>query len=235
LREELVRWHSGHLGKDTEMLVIGHAGKPVLLFPTSMGRYFQNKDFGLTKSAQWFVEQGLFKLYCVDGIDLDSWYNKEIHPAHRIHNHMLYDRMLHEEIVPGILNETGHSRVIVGGCSFGGYHAMNYGFRHPERVEAVISMGGSFDIKPQLSGYYDDNAYFNNPVDFIPNANDPNLWNMRTILGTSEHDFCKGANENMAQVLRQKSLPVWLDVLPMYNHDWPAWCEMFPKYLSTLV
>jgi esterase/lipase superfamily enzyme len=39
------------------MLVFGHAGYPVILFPTSMGSYHENKDMGLIESAKWYVEQ----------------------------------------------------------------------------------------------------------------------------------------------------------------------------------
>jgi len=34
------RWHSPSLGRDMELLVYGHAGARVLVFPTSQGRFF---------------------------------------------------------------------------------------------------------------------------------------------------------------------------------------------------
>lgn len=54
------------------MLVYGHAGYPVIIFPTTMGRYHESKDFGLIDTASWFVEQGLIQLYCPDSIDVAS-------------------------------------------------------------------------------------------------------------------------------------------------------------------
>jgi esterase/lipase superfamily enzyme len=51
MTEQHVRWYTPHLSRDFEMLVFGHAGYPVILFPTSLGRYYQNKDFGLIGSA----------------------------------------------------------------------------------------------------------------------------------------------------------------------------------------
>jgi esterase/lipase superfamily enzyme len=44
------------------MLVFGDRGFPVILFPTTKGRYHQNKDFGLIESVKWFVDQGLVKI-----------------------------------------------------------------------------------------------------------------------------------------------------------------------------
>jgi esterase/lipase superfamily enzyme len=55
------------------MLVFGHAGYPVILFPTSMGSYHENKDMGLIESAKWYVEQGLIQIFCPDSIDKDSF------------------------------------------------------------------------------------------------------------------------------------------------------------------
>jgi esterase/lipase superfamily enzyme len=72
---------------------------PVILFPTSMGSYHENKDMGLIESAKWYIEQGLIQIFCPDSIDKDSFYNKQIYPIHRIENHVRYDKMICHEIV----------------------------------------------------------------------------------------------------------------------------------------
>jgi esterase/lipase superfamily enzyme len=39
------------------MLVFGNGGgRPLILFPTSFGRYYQNRDFGLVDSIAWFID-----------------------------------------------------------------------------------------------------------------------------------------------------------------------------------
>ena len=95
-------------------------------------------------------------------------------------------------------------------------------------------MSGAFDIRDQLDGYYDDNVYFNNPVDYLPNMNHPDLYNIKIILGTSEHDICLGANLRMSEILKNKGIDHWLDNRPNASHDWPIWREMFPHYLSLM-
>lgn len=92
MREEYFKWYSPNLSRDIEMLVFGHAGYPVILFPTSMGSFYENRDQGLIGSAHWFIEQGLVQIFCPDSVDKDSFYNKKIHPVHRIRNHMWYDK-----------------------------------------------------------------------------------------------------------------------------------------------
>ena len=216
------------------MLVYGDRGYPVVIFPTTMGRYFESKDFGLIEAVSWFVDQGLVQIYCPDSIDKHSWYNKKIHPAQRVRNHIWYDKMVTEEIVEKIRWNTGSGRVCVSGASFGGFHAANFAFKHPELVSHLFSMSGSFDIKSFLDGYYDDNVYFNNPVDFLPSLNHPDLWKMKIILGTSEWDICLEGNRRLSEILNNKGINHWFDMRGWKAHDWPLWKEMFPHYLSLL-
>ncbi len=35
---------------------------------------------------------------------------------------------------------------------------------------------------PVLDGYYNEDAYFNNPVDLLPNDSNPELWQMKIVL-----------------------------------------------------
>ena len=174
-----------------EMLVFGHQGYPVIIFPSTMGRYHESKDFGLIESAKWFVERGFIQIFCPDSKDKHSWYNRNIHPAQKAKNHTWYDRMVQDEIVPKIRWNTGTGKVAVAGASFGGYHAANFAFRHPEMVSHMFSMSGAFSINSFMDGHYDDNVYFNNPTDYLPGMNHSDLWNMHIILGTSEWDICR--------------------------------------------
>lgn len=234
MQEDYHKWYSPITGRDMEMLVFGHSGRPVILFPTSKGRYYEAKDRGLIQSVSWFIDNGLVKIYCPDSIDENSWYNKDVQPYIRAYNHTLYDRMIYEEVMARALSETCWHTVAMAGCSFGGYHAANFAFRHPEKVHAMVSMSGVFDIRSQVGQYYDDNVYFNNPVDYLVGNNHEWLWKMRIILGTSWHDICLMQNERMAQILLRKNIPYWLDIRGDMPHDWPLWTEMFPHYLSVL-
>ncbi|MFT6356255.1 MAG: esterase/lipase superfamily enzyme [Saprospiraceae bacterium] len=233
-KKEYIKWHSPILGKEMEMLKFGHAGRPVVIFPTTMGRYWEVSDLGLVDSAKWFLEQGLVQIYCPDSINDMSWYNKEMHPKTRVYNHTKYDQMLVEEVVDSIRHKTGYDKLVMAGPSFGGYQAANFAFRHPERVSHLFSMSGSFNIKSFLDGYYDSNVYFNNPVDYVPSLDNPELHNMKIILGTSEWDILKEDNEQMSGILKAKGIDHWLDMRGWIKHDWPLWNEMFPHYLSLL-
>ena len=234
MKEEYFKWHSPVLGKEMEMLTFGERGYPVIIFPTSMGSYTQNKDFHLIDSAAWFIQNGLIKIYTPASIDNESWYAKNIHPADRARNHVLYDEFILKEIVQRAMQETNHKKVAMAGCSFGAYHATNFSFRHPELVGYLFNMGGAFDIKPQVDDYYDDNVYFNNPPDYLEGLSHPALSEMGIIFGTGDRDMCMDANKRMSEILNKKGIRHWLDIRPGAIHDWPVWREMFPHYLSMI-
>jgi esterase/lipase superfamily enzyme len=235
MKEEYRKWHSPHLNQECNMLVFGHAGMPLVLFPTSQGRYYQNKDEGMIEAARWFVEEGKVRIYCPDSIDNLSWYNEAIPPSARGYNQTCYDRMVLEEIVLPAQQETGVQRIATAGCSFGGYHSVNFAFRHPETVSYVFSMSGIFDISRFAADGQDDNVYFNNPMDYIRGDNDPHLWRMGIVLGCGEQDVSLEDNRTLSRLLGDKNISHWLDVRAHAVHDWPLWRQMFPQYLSLLL
>ena len=220
------------------MLVFGHAGFPVILFPTSKGRYFEYKDFKLIESARHLIDAGKIKIYCPDSADEMSWYNYSIHPADRVKTHIGYENVILNDVIPFAKYDTGQPKVGVGGCSFGGYHAANIAFRHPDKIGYLLSMGGSFDIKQFIMGYYDENCYFNNPPDYLPNLNDPwyldRIRKMGIVLGTGDNDICLEENKILSKILNHKQIPHWLDLRKNTGHDWKWWKEMFVEYLNKI-
>ena len=65
---EYIAWDSPTLGRRMEMLWFGHAGKPMIWFPTSAGRFYQNEDFGLVGAIGDLVENGVIQICCVDSV-----------------------------------------------------------------------------------------------------------------------------------------------------------------------
>jgi esterase/lipase superfamily enzyme len=238
MNEQHVRWYTRYLGRDFDMLTFGHAGYPFILFPTSLGRYYQNKDFGLVGSVAPLLAAGRIRLYCPDGIDGESWYNQAISPADRVRTHLAYENVILHDVVAHIRAETGHDRLGVAGASFGGYHAVNFALRHPDIVGYCISLSGAFDVRSFLDGHADDNSYFNNPVEYLPKLDDPwfldRLRVMGIVLGTGDQDSCRDANLHLSRLLHTKGIPHFLDDRKWCGHDWNYWRDMFPHYLSLI-
>lgn len=235
MRREYHRWYSPILGRDMELLEFGHSGMPVVVFPTSRGRFFDYEDRGMIAATAWKYEQGLLHAFCVDSVDAESWYNYAASPQHRVWRHNQYERYILEEVLPFIRCRNSAQGLAVTGCSFGGYHAVNIALRHPDVITHCISMGGAFDLKMLMGGYYDREFYFHQPLDYLPNLNDGWYWeryqSLCLVLATGENDICLPDNLRLAEVLRQKSIPHWLDVWGNgAGHDWPWWQQMAVKF-----
>jgi esterase/lipase superfamily enzyme len=234
MHEEHRQFYSAELSRPLDMLVYGTWGYPVVVIPTSMGRHFEARDFQLVAAARPHIEAGRIKLYCVDSLDRLSWYAKELHPAQRVQNHIWYDRMLSRELVPLLQRECSVDKIGIAGCSFGGYQALNFAFRHPEQVAHLFTMGAAFDIRRFLDGYYDDNVYFNNPPEFMPAAESQHFHWMNIILGTAQDDFCLASTLQMHDILNRKGIRHGLDVRSYGGHDWPVWRAQFPQFLNSI-
>ena len=235
MNREYKNAYSHELHRDVELLVFGHAGSPLLVFPTSMGRFFEYEDRGVIGVLSPKIERGELQVFCPDSVDTESWYNKSVHPRVRVLRHLQYERYILHELLPFLRWKNQSSQLAVTGCSFGGYHAVNFSLKHPDVVTHCVSMSGAYDIHQFLDGYYDDDCYFNCPPDFLPNQNDD--WflsryrQMKIVLGSADWDMCLDQNVKLSAMLNAKAVPNWLDVWgDNSQHDWPLWLKMAGKY-----
>jgi esterase/lipase superfamily enzyme len=237
MHREYVKWFSGELRREMELLLFGESGVPLLVFPTSCGRFYDYENRGMIEPLRAKIESGQIHAVCVDSVDAESWYNKAIHPRERVQRHIEYERYILAEVLPWMRHRSGAGGLVVTGCSFGGYHSVNFTLRHPQEVAKCVSMGGAFDIHQFMNGYSDDNVYFNCPPDFLPNLNDERyLGNYRRrtriILATGERDICLEENLRLSKIMNSKSIPHLLDVWGEgTGHDWPWWQQMAVKFL----
>ena len=232
---DYVRWWSPSLGRDMEFLWFGKFGRPVMLFPTSAGRYFENEDFHLTGSLADKVDKGEVQLVLVDTVNNESWYNKSVHPRVRAKRHTQYDSYLRHELVPYIHNRAQRGDLAVFGASFGAYHASNFAARYPDVVSRAILFSGVFDIRSQLDGYWDDNCYFNCPVVYIENMNGEwvnKLSRVEWIIATGEHDSIVDKTKEFSGLLSMKGIQNYAEIWPgVFGHDWPWWREHLRRFV----
>lgn len=235
MRRDYHNWYSHRLGRHMELLSYGQRGFPVLVFPTSRGRFFEYENSGMIHALAQKIEWGHIQVFCVDSIDSESWYNRSIHPHDRVRRHITYEDYVLFEVVPLMKGRSGAQQICTTGCSLGAYHALNLAMRHPDVVSTCITMSGAFEMKSFMDGYYDNDFYFNNPVDYLPNTNDPwfldHYRNMKITLAVGDWDICLGENYRMAEILGRKGIPHWLDVWAgEERHDWPLWQRMAVKF-----
>ena len=217
-----------------ETLVFGHGGVPVLVFPTTMGRFYQYEDFGIVTALEAKLDGGLIQLFCPDSVDAESWYNRAVPPRQRVLRHLDYERYILNEYLP-FIRTINTGPLLVTGTSFGAYHAVNFAFRHPTLVSKLVALSGRYDIKGFMNGYYDDDVYFNCPTDFLPNLTDDAylapMRQMEIVLLSGEHDIALGSTRLISETLTRKHVANELAIWWGYTHDWPLWREAIPHYL----
>ena len=236
MNREYHKCRSRPLGREMELLIFGHAGLPVLVFPTSGGRFYEFEDRGMIAAVAPRLETGQLQIFCADSVNDESWYNRNAPPRQRIARHKQYEEHVLDEVVPFIRQKNPDARLLAFGCSLGGYHAVNIGLRHPEIFSGFVSLSGAFDLTSFLDGYYDQDCYFHLPTHYLPRLTDP--WFLdrfrrnRYVLATGWDDQCLGQNQELDRILNEKGIPHQIDVWDSpHSHDWPAWQRMAEHYL----
>jgi esterase/lipase superfamily enzyme len=235
MKREYNKHHSNRLRREMELLVFGHAGTVVLVFPTSGGRFLEFEDHGMVAALAGKIDAGEVQLYCLDSVNAESWYNRAIHPRARIARHMQYEEYLLNEIVGLVRERNREGKLITLGCSFGGYHAVNLALRRPDTFSGFVSLSGAYDLSAFLDGYYDEDCYYHLPTHYLPNLND--RWYLdryranQFVMATGWDDHCLSENQNLDRILNEKGIAHRFDVWNAENsHDWPTWRRMVGEY-----
>lgn len=236
MRREHHRWHAHELGREMDLIEYGHAGWPMIVFPTSMGSVFEYEDRGMVHALADKLEWGALRLFAVGTVDGESFYARDRPPRARLDRYLAWERYLLSDVVNLVKHVSGSPTMGLTGCSFGAYHAFTMALRHPDVFTSCIPMGGRFDISAFLDGYSDLDAYLLNPPRFLPGLSDDwflsRLRQNKWVLVTGEHDICRGDMEHAAHLLALKQIPHALHVWQHGSlHDWPEWIKMARAYV----
>jgi esterase/lipase superfamily enzyme len=242
MNREYHSWYSERLHRDMELLVFGHAGTKVLVFPTRDGRFYEYENLRLVKQLQHKIEQGHLQLYCVDSIDHETFYCHWRHPADRIRRHIMFEEYIIHEVIPFMDNKNENPNRISHGCSLGAFHAANIAFRHPELFVKLAAFSGRFDLSLDVEsfrnlfdGYYDDNIYFHSPSHYLPGLNDePKLNALRSmdiVLVIGDQDPFLQNNIELSEALWNKGVWHALHYWQGRAHRGRYWREMVNIHL----
>lgn len=236
MHREYHQWYSWRLNRNMELLVFGHSGAKVLAFPTSQGRFYEWEDRGMPAAISDYINSGAVQLYCVDSVDSESWYAKWAHPSGRAYRHHQYFEYLLHEVIPFMNSRNPNDFLITAGASFGAFHAMSFGLKHPGLVKRILGMSGLYDIRMFTGGFSDDYVYFNNPPQFIPNEQDWGRLNalrqLDIIMTAGKGDWLMGESRNMSGILWSKEIGNALREWDGWSHDWQWWQQQLRLYLG---
>lgn len=242
MNREYHRWYSHRLGRDMEMLVFGHAGAKVLVFPTRDGRFWEYEDLGIVATLAEKIEAGHIQLHCVDNLAGETFYCTWCEPSGRIQRHIAFEEYILNEVLPFMAMINPHACTIAHGCSLGAFQAANLALRHPHLFRKLVAFSGRYDLTLQvecfddlLGGHYDDTVYFHTPTHFLPNLTcDWRLHHLRRmdiVLVVGAEDPFLDNNRHLSHLLHEKHVPHALHVWDGRAHRGRYWRQMAPLYI----
>jgi esterase/lipase superfamily enzyme len=241
MQREYAKWFSPALNKEIELLSFGFSGTPVLFFPTRTARFYDYENWKIIDALKEKISKGLLHIFCVDSIDIESFYSCN-HPSERIKRHLQYESYIITEVIPYIKLKNNSSELIAAGCSLGGYHAINVAFKHPQYFSKAVGLSARYDLTMSsekfpdlLSGYFDDDVYYNMPSMFIPNLSDENilaaLRKLKVVLAIGKEDPFFFNNTHLEKELRNKNIEADFHVWNEEAHRAKYWRQMVQLYL----
>jgi len=224
------KFFSAQLGQDFEFKSYGSSGKPVMVFPTSSGRFYDYENNGMIEAAREFIERGEIRVFAVDGRDWESWY-KPVRDNWIGLRHAQYEACITGETIPFIRSTYGiREKFLATGNSFGAFHSANFFLKFPGLFDSAVCLSGVYSMKTELGGYADEGVYFSEPLSYLPGLKDE-----RTLAALRDGYIViahgRGAWETfndqareLADLVRSKSITCWYDVWDeTWPHDWPTW------------
>jgi len=240
MKREITSWYSPALNKEMPIASYGHYGFAVLLIPTAAADYLEYERFQLIQSLEPMINAGKFRVFSIDSMNKESWLDYQMEPSHRAIRHNQFNEYVFNEVVPFIRTATSNETFIYTcGASFGALHAMNLFLKRPDILNGTIAMSGVYDLTEYTRGYWDEQVYYNSPIHYIPNLEDPFF--LDKIKASHHIHICTGsgdyeepdANRRFASVLFNKGFWCDLDIWGHdIRHDWPTWISMLPYILG---
>lgn len=245
---EYYKEYSFNLGRDMEFKVYGHSGRPILVFPSQDGKFYDYENNGMVDVASDFIESGQIQLFCADSNDVNSWSSTSWDNRWRIEQHEAYYRYICDELCPRIFDISARSNggnypngIMTTGCSMGASHALNFLLRRPDIFSGCLCLSGVYKASFFFGDYMDDLVYANSPINYLEGM----AYDHPFVEAYRHKDIvlCVGRGayeepmqedtERIRELFAYKNIPAWIDFWGNdVNHDWPWWRVQLPYYLA---
>ena len=231
------------IGAEGNVVVYGHWGRPVIVFPGEGGDAWEFEEQGMVDAVRGLVDSGRVKLYCVDSFDAASWSNREISLEQRAREHERFESWIVDQVVPFVYDDCeGPAEILTTGCSLGAYHAANFALKRADLFGHALCFSGSYD--PSAWGAWGERGeavYFSNPMDYVANLEGGHLEWLRSqtslvlVCGQGRWEDTTGALESTRRfgaLLQSKGIHCEVDLWGYdVAHDWPSWRAQLAHHL----
>ena len=249
METQYFKQYSPALGRDMEVKVYGHAGRPVLFIPCQNGRFFDFENFRMTDAWAPFIDAGQVMVFSIDTIDEETWSNANGDAYWRARRYEQWISFIVDELSPFIREMVnarngwdGHPGIIAFGCSLGATHAANLYFRFPGVFDGLLALSGIYTASYGFGDYMDEVVYRNSPVDYLAGmpSDHPYIAEYNRHRGI----ICVGqgawevpeTTRRMADICREKGINVWVDFWG-YDcaHEWDWWYKQVAYFVPKLL
>jgi len=242
MRRDHVAVHAPSIGGEGDLIVYGHWGRPLLVFPSQQGRAWDYESNGMIDALAPLIEASRLKVYCVDSYDAGTWDRQDLPLEERARLHGSYEEWIAHQIAPWIHADCGgFVEIMVTGCSFGAYHSANFALKRADLFPLAICLSGVYDVSALGWGERGDAVYFNNPMDYVAHLDGDHLtWlrervNLVLVCGQGQWEDTTGSLDStkaFAGLLGSKGIrhemDLWGHDVP---HDWPSWRNQIAHHL----
>jgi esterase/lipase superfamily enzyme len=243
------KWYSHRVQQETQLVRWGHFGQPVLVYPTAGGDAEEIERMLMIKVLSPLIEGGRIKVYSCDSLAARTWGDDGYSARHSTWLQNRFDAYVYNEVVPAIRQDCGSPEIeiVVAGASIGSFNALASICRHPDVFKKAICLSGSYDVERFIRDHdgekmrrMDPDLYFSSPLHFLPRLGDSE---QLRLLQQRFIQFAHGGGRwedpqqdwTMAGILGSKGVPNRVDPWgDDFDHDWPTWRHMLPKYLSEI-
>jgi esterase/lipase superfamily enzyme len=208
-----VQLHSPAIGGAGNVVIHGHYGRPVLVFPSERGSAWDFENNGMLAAVGGLVEAGRVKVYCVDAFDSGERWR--------------YESWILDQVVPFIHEDLGGPQdILATGCSMGAFHSANFVLRRADLIPAAICLSGNYEfgVTGEVASFHGDH------LDWIRSR-----VSLVLVCGQGMWEDTTGAldsTKHLAHLLGEKGirheLDLWGHDVP---HDWPSWRAQLAHHL----
>lgn len=249
METQYFKQYSPALGRDMEVKVYGHAGRPVLFIPCQNGRFFDFENFHMTDAWAPFIDAGQVMVFSIDTIDAETWSDGNGDAYWRIRRYEQWIHFIVDELAPFMRDMVnarngwdGYPGIIAFGCSLGATHAANLYFRFPGVFDGLLALSGIYTASYGFGSYMDEVVYRNSPVDYLAGMPSDHPY----IAEYNKHRgiICVGqgawevpeTTRRMAEICQEKGIHLWLDFWG-YDcaHDWDWWYKQVAYFVPKLL